>query len=85
MLFGFPVKINQFAPTVATNNVPIIFGDHQKGYLLREVNPGLVIKQSAQRWIELNRLGVIGFARAGGAPTLANATTYSPLVGLKVQ
>jgi HK97 family phage major capsid protein len=83
-LFGFPVKINQFAPTVATGNVPIIFGDHQKGYLLREVNPGLVIKQSAQRWIELNRLGVVGFARAGGAPTLANSTTYSPLVGLKI-
>jgi HK97 family phage major capsid protein len=83
-LFGFPVKINQFAPTVATGHVPVIFGDHQKGYLLREVNPGLVIKQSAQRWIELNRLGVIGFARAGGAPTLANSTTYSPLVGLAI-
>jgi HK97 family phage major capsid protein len=83
-LFGFPVKINQFAPTVATGNVPVIFGDHMKGYLLREVNPGLVIKQSAQRWIELNRLGVVGFARAGGAPTLANTTTYSPLVGLKI-
>lgn len=84
-LFGFPVKINQYAPSVASNNVPITFGDHQKGYLLREVTPGLVIKQSAQRWIELNRLGVIGFARAGGAPTLANDTTYSPLQGLKVQ
>ena len=61
------------------------FGDFGKGYQLREVLPGLVIKQSNQRWIELNRLGVLGFARAGGAPTLANATTYSPIVGLKGQ
>lgn len=84
-ILGYPVKINQFAPTVATGNVPVIFGDHSKGFTLREVLPGLVIKQSAQRWIELNRLGVVGFGRAGGAPTLANTSTYSPLVGLKVQ
>ena len=84
-ILGYPVKINQFAPAIASNNVPVIFGDHSKGYMLREVNPGLVIKQSAQRWIELNRLGVLGFSRAGGAPTLANSTTYSPLQGLKVQ
>ena len=83
-LLGYPVKINQYAPTVATGNVPVIFGDHGKGYQLREVLPGLVIKQSSQRWIELNRLGVIAFARAGGAPTLANTTTYSPLQGLKI-
>lgn len=84
-ILGYPVKVNQFAPTVTTGNVPVLFGDHAKGYTLREIMPGLVIKQSTQRWIELNRLGVIGFGRAGGAPTLANTTTYSPLVGLKVQ
>lgn len=84
-ILGFPVKIDQFAPAVASNNVPVRFGDFMKGYQLREVLPGLVIKQSAQRWIELNRLGVIGFARAGGAPTLANSTDYSPIVGMKVQ
>lgn len=84
-ILGYKVRLNQYGDSVATNNVPVIFGDFAKGYQLREVNPGLVIKQSAQRWIELNRLGVLGFARAGGAPTLANDTTYSPLVGLKVQ
>lgn len=84
-ILGYPVKINQFAPTVASNNVPVLFGDHAKGYTLREVLPGLVIKQSTQRWIELNRLGVIGFGRAGGAPTLANTSAYSPLQGLKIQ
>jgi HK97 family phage major capsid protein len=83
-LLGFPVKLNQFAPTVASGNTPIIFGDHSKGYLLREVLPGLVIKQTTQRFIELNRLGVVAFARAGGAPTLANDTTFSPLQGLKI-
>lgn len=84
-ILGFPVKINQYGDTAADNHVPVLFGDFQKGYLLREVQPGLVIKQSAQRWIELNRTGVIGFARAGGAPTLANATTYSPIVGMKIK
>jgi HK97 family phage major capsid protein len=84
-ILGYPVKINQYAPTVASNNVPVLFGDFAKGYQLREVKPGLVIKQSSQRWIELNRLGVVAFARGGGAPTLANATTYSPIQGLKVQ
>jgi hypothetical protein len=43
----------------------------------------VVIKQSSQRWIELNRLGVVAFARAGGAPTIAS-TTFSPLVGLTI-
>lgn len=84
-ILGFPVKIDQYAPTVATGNVPVRFGDFGMGYQLREVLPGLVIKQSSQRWIELNRLGLVGFARAGGAPTLANSTTYSPIIGMKVQ
>jgi len=84
-ILGFPVKVDQYAPAVASNNVPVRFGDFGMGYQLREVVPGLVIKQSAQRWIELNRLGVVAFARAGGAPTLANATTYSPIIGMKIQ
>ena len=83
-ILSFPCKIDQYSPTVASNNVPVRLGDFSKGYTLREVNPGLVLKQSNQRWIELNRLGVVGFARAGGAPVLANSTTYSPIVGLKV-
>ena len=77
-ILGFKVKIDQYSPTVASGHVPVRFGDFSKGYLLREVTPGLVIKQSNQRWIELNRLGFVGFARAGGAPTLANATHLQP-------
>lgn len=83
-ILGYPVKIDQYAPAVATGNVAVAFGDFQKGYTVREVTPGLVIKQSNQRWIELNRLGVVGFARAGGNATLANATTFSPIQGLKI-
>lgn len=83
-LFGFPVKIDQYAPAVATGNMAVRFGDHSAAYCLREVSPGIVIKQSADRWIELNRLGVVAFARAGGAPTIAS-TTYSPLLSLTVK
>jgi HK97 family phage major capsid protein len=83
-IFGFPVKIDQYAPTVATGNMPIRYGDHSAAYCLREVEPGIVIKQSADRWIELNRLGVVAFARAGGAPTIASSTTPS-LVSLTIK
>ncbi len=80
-IFGYPVKLDQFAPSVAAGNVPVRFGDHAQAYILREVSPGVVIKQSDQRWIELNRTGIVAFARAGGAPSIAS-TTYPPLVGL---
>ncbi len=83
-IFGFPVKIDQYAPVVATGNEAIRFGDHAAAYCLREVKPGVLIKQSADRWIELNRLGVVAFARAGGAPTVAS-TTYPSLVSLTVK
>jgi len=83
-IFGYPVKLDQYAPTVATGNLPIRFGDHAAAYTLREVTPGIVIKQSAERWVELNRLGVVAFARAGGAPTIASSS-YSPLLSLTIK
>lgn len=83
-ILGYPVKLDQFAPAATTGNIALRFGDHASAYTLREVTPGIVIKQSTDRWIELNRLGVVAFARAGGAPTIASAT-YSPLVGLTIQ
>jgi HK97 family phage major capsid protein len=83
-IFGYPVKVDQFAPVIASGSAPIRFGNHASAFTLREVQPGIVIKQSADRWIELNRLGVVAFARAGGAPTIAS-TTYSPLVSLTVK
>jgi HK97 family phage major capsid protein len=82
-LFGYPVKIDQYAPTVATANLPIRFGDHSAAYTLREVDPGIVIKTTDQRYIELNRLGVVAFARAGGAPTVVAAAPS--LVSLTVK
>jgi HK97 family phage major capsid protein len=83
-LFGYPVKIDQYAPTIATGNAPIRFGDHAASFCLREVSPGIVIKQSADRWVELNRLGIVAFARAGGAPTIASISTPS-LISLTVK
>jgi HK97 family phage major capsid protein len=83
-IFGYPVKIDQYAPSITTGNMPIRFGDHASAYCLREVTPGIVIKQSADRWIELNRLGVVAFARAGGAPTIASTDTPS-LVSLTIK
>jgi len=83
-LFGFPVKIDQYAPTITAGNTPIRFGDHLAAYTLREVEPGIVIRTTDQRYIELNRLGVVAFARAGGAPTIASSSTPS-LVSLTIK
>jgi len=83
-LFGYPVKINQYGSIVATGNTPIMFGNFSAGYVLREVTPGIVIKRSTERWIEMNRLGVVAFARAGGAPTIAS-TAFSPILSLTIK
>lgn len=83
-MFGYPVKIDQYAPTITSGNQPVRFGDHAAAYCMREVAPGVVIKQSVDRWVELNALGVVAFARAGGAPTIAS-TQYPSLISLTVK
>ncbi len=83
-ILGIPVKINQFQPGIAAGNSPVYLGDMQKGFTFRSVLPGMRIVQSTQRFVELNRLGVFAFSRNGGAPTLANATAYSPIQALAI-
>jgi HK97 family phage major capsid protein len=80
-LLGFPVKINPYQPSIGVGNAFIQFGSFDQGYTLREVNPGIVLKQSDQRWVELNRLGVTAFARVGGAVTDAGTHPIVTLTG----
>ena len=86
-IFGFPVMANPFQPAVATGNVAIQFGDFNAGYTFREVLPGVVIKKSSDRFIELNALGIFAFARVGGAvtnPGSVVANTTQPVISLTV-
>lgn len=81
-ILGYPVKIDPYAPDVAASATPIRFGDHAAAYTVREVTPGIVIKQSTDRWIETGKTGVVAFARAGGVSTI-QATGPAPLLKLK--
>jgi HK97 family phage major capsid protein len=86
-LFGYPVKLNPYQPAVATGNVAVQFGSFAQAYTFREVLPGVVIKKSSDRYIELNALGVFAFARVGGAVTNPGAAggTTQPVVSLTVK
>jgi HK97 family phage major capsid protein len=86
-LFGYPVKLNPYQPAVVTGNVAVQFGDFAQGYTFREVLPGVVIKKSSDRYIELNALGVFAFARVGGAVTNPGAAggTTQPVVSLTIK
>lgn len=86
-IFGYPVKLNPYQPKVATGNVAVQFGNFEEGYTFREVLPGVVIKKSQDRWIELNKTGFVAFARVGGAVTNAGkvtADTTQPVVSLTI-
>ena len=86
-IFGYPVKLNPYQPSVAAGNIPVLFGDYAQGYTFREVLPGVVIKKSSDRYIELNALGVFAFARVGGAvtnPGTVVSDTTQPVVSITI-
>ena len=86
-IFGYPVKLNPYSASFAAGAVStIMFGDFSEGYTFREVLPGIVLKKSVDRWIELNRTGFVAFARVGGSPTNAGSvsSTPSPIVALEI-
>lgn len=86
-IFGYPVKLNPYQAAVAAGNVAVQFGDYAQGYTFREVLPGVVIKKSSDRYIELNALGVFAFARVGGAvtnPGTVVSSTTQPVVSVTI-
>jgi HK97 family phage major capsid protein len=80
-IFGFPVKINPYQPAIGVGNPYIQFGNFSEGYTYREVLPGIMLKKSVDRWIELNRTGFVAFARVGGAVTDAGSHPVITLTG----
>ena len=80
-IFGFPVKLNPYQPAVGVGNPYIQFGSFEQGYTYRSVAPGLMLKSSKDRWIELNRTGFVAFARVGGAVTDCGTHPVVTLLG----
>lgn len=81
-ILGFPVKINQYLPAVAAGNVAVQFGDMKAGYVLREVQPGIVVRRLEERYAEKNQTGIVAFTRVGGA--VLDAGTH-PILSLKIK
>lgn len=84
-IFGYPVKLNPYQPSIGVNNAFIQFGNFEQGYTFREVDPyadvpadtkvadtGVVtLRRLDERYAELNKVGFVGFARVGGQITIA--------------
>ncbi|MBB5056068.1 HK97 family phage major capsid protein [Granulicella aggregans] len=80
-LFGRPIVLSPFMPSVAATTVPILFGD-LTSYTLRTVAGGLQVVRLTERYAELNETGFIGYTRAGGYNTSQAASPS--IVSLKM-
>lgn len=87
-LLGCPIKLVQAMPDLPTGSgsppvvtTPILFGDHNEGYTLKLVNPGLNILRLGERYADQLSVGFVPYFRAGGV--IVDAGTH-PLWGLQV-
>ena len=64
-LFGRPIVISEYQEAIAAANSPILFGDLQSGYVLRQAG-GFAIKRLVELYAATNEIGYILYARAGG-------------------
>ena len=81
-ILGRPVKIVTQLPAVATGNVPVLFGDFNKGYTFRQQNPGLGILRLNELFAAGYETGFVGFARVGGIVT--DGGTH-PVIGITIK
>lgn len=77
-LIGEPFLINQDMATVATGNVPMLFGDFSK-YWVR-VARDVAVKRADERFIDTDEVAFVGFARVDG-----NLMDSRAVKGLKIQ
>lgn len=74
-ILGKPVKLVTQMPSLATGNVPLLFGDFKAAYRFRQQNPGLQIIRLNERYAASYEVGFVGFCRVGGISTQASTTT----------
>lgn len=78
-ILGRPVKLVQQLPVIATGNVPILYGDFQEAYTLRQVNPGIIVMRDPFTLMSKNKVAFYGFARLGGLATDAGTHPVASL------
>lgn len=81
-ILGRPVKLVTQLPTVATGNVPVLFGDFKQAYTFRQQNPGLGILRLNELYAAGYETGFVGFARVGGLATNAGV---SPICAITIK
>ncbi|MFN3375234.1 MAG: phage major capsid protein [Burkholderiaceae bacterium] len=72
LLLGYPVEINNHMPTPAANAKSILFGDHTK-YIVRDAMDLTLFRFEDSAYMKKGQVGFMGWARAGGNLTDANA------------
>lgn len=90
-MFGIPVKISQYHPSIGVGNKYIQLGNFEAGYTWREVSvpdaaapnrlPGqgvIMLRRLDERYAELNKVGFVAFARVGGNYTNPGSVSSSP-------
>ncbi len=76
-LLGYPIVINNDMPAPAANVKSVLFGDFQKGYVVRDVT-GVQVRRLDERYADFLQVGWFGFARADG--TVQDTAAYKALV-----
>jgi HK97 family phage major capsid protein len=64
---GYPYVIDQGMPLPGANNKSIIFGDFNKGYLIRQVQ-GVQMVRLAERYADYLQVGFFGYTRLDARP-----------------
>jgi len=71
-LLGYPVRINNDMPTLATSSKSVLFGNIRQAYVARIVNE-LTTLRLTERYADFLQVGFLGFERADGTMQDANA------------
>ncbi|MEW6473440.1 MAG: phage major capsid protein [Actinomycetota bacterium] len=75
-LLGYPVVIDQGAPTFAVNAEVLAFGDIREGYVIRRVNDIQIVVLN-ELYAPNGQVGFMAWTRAGGHVQNANAFTLA--------
>ena len=76
MFLGYPYVINNDMPVPAANAKSVLFGDFERGYVIRDVL-GFQVRRLDERYADYLQVGWFGFARADA--TVQDAAAYKAL------
>src|SRR5215211_6657307 len=71
-LLGAPVYVHPDLPTAAANNISVLYGDFNRGYLLRRVN-GFSMQRLNELYANTGQIGYRGWERVDGRVGIAAA------------